>query len=209
MENEKPILAEITEYVKTQILSGELHSDQKISERSLCEQFSVSRTIVREALLALRADGWLYSKSKSGTYVAPVDRNEVLENYKARIPLEPLVLQMAYPNITPDDIREMEESIVKIKADPGLYYIYEIRLHMIYVRRTGNRYIEHFFESMSNTMERLAVLSSRRSGRMAQSLDEWNHIILCIKENDPQSAAAWLSRHLLNSLENFIRNNPE
>ena len=208
MENEKPTLYEITEYVKTQILSGELHSDQKISERSLCEQFSVSRTVVREALLVLRASGWLYSKSKSGTYVAPVDRDEVLENYRARIPLEPLVLQMAYPNITPEDIREMEESITAIKADPRLYYIYEIRLHMIYVRRTNNRYIEHFFEAMSDTMERLAVLSSRRSGRMAQSLDEWNHIIQALKEKDPQNAAAWLSRHLLNSLENFIRNNP-
>lgn len=52
------------------ILSGELAQGSKIpNEQTLCDQFSVSRTALREALKLLISKGLLLSKSKVGTTV--------------------------------------------------------------------------------------------------------------------------------------------
>lgn len=52
------------------ILSGDLVQGSKIpNEQTLCEQFSVSRTALREALKLLISKGLLLSKSKVGTTV--------------------------------------------------------------------------------------------------------------------------------------------
>ena len=100
-------IEQIVSDIKSNILNGKYKSHDKLTERVLCEQFNVSRTPIRQALLLMKEEGWLYSKSNSGTYVSPVDRNDVIENYKARMSLEPVVLEMAFPNITKGDIAEM------------------------------------------------------------------------------------------------------
>ena len=44
---------------------------QLLSEAELCEQFGVSRTVVRQALLGLARDGLIYRVKGRGSYVAP------------------------------------------------------------------------------------------------------------------------------------------
>jgi len=59
-----PVIAEISRYIKDEILYGRLAEHQRISERSIAERFSVSRTLVRESILLLKQEGFLYSKNK-------------------------------------------------------------------------------------------------------------------------------------------------
>lgn len=201
---------QIVSDIKSSILNGKYKSHDKLSERVLCEQFNVSRTPIRQALLLMKEEGWLYSKSNSGTYVSPVDRKDVIENYKARMSLEPIVLEMAFPNITKEDIAEMRRILKLVITCPAdHYYDNEHRLHMIYVNRANNRYVSLFFESMLFTMRRLAVLSSSVPSRVSQSIEEWVEIVNALDAGDPQTAARWLSRHMLNSYLNFLHNNPE
>lgn len=201
---------QIVSNIKSSILNGKYKSHDKLSERVLCEQFNVSRTPIRQALLLMKEEGWLYSKSNSGTYVSPVDRNDVIENYKARMSLEPVVLEMAFPNITKEDIAKMRRILELVTTCPAdHYYDNEHGLHMIFVNRANNRYISLFFESMLFTMRRLAVLSSSIPSRISQSIEEWTEIVNALDAGDPQTAARWLSRHMLNSYLNFLHNNPE
>ena len=79
LQNQQVIDA-IYQYVRDQILSGAYPENKKISERVIGERFNVSRTIVRSAFYELKKRGWLYTTSKSGTYVAPIDFEAVKEN---------------------------------------------------------------------------------------------------------------------------------
>ena len=109
-----PVTREISEFIKEQIMEGRYRAGDKISERTISEQFDVSRTIVREALLELKQNGWVRAEHKSGTYVAPLDRKRVEENYKARMAMEPTALMMAFPNLTEQDLAHMRENCEKI-----------------------------------------------------------------------------------------------
>lgn len=193
--------------IKNQILSGKYRSDARLSERTLCERFGVSRTVIRQAFLILKEGGWLYTIKNSGTYVAPVDYKEVEENYRARLSLEPIVLEMAYPNLTAEDLGTMRKILENIRSNPSKeQYLEETELHMVFVRRTNNRYVISLFENMQDTMNRLAVLSASEPTRMPKSLAEWGHVVEALENRDPHGAASWLSLHLHNSYKNFLFN---
>lgn len=198
---------EITDYLKEKILSGEFAVHDMVSERTICRQFNVSRTIVRQAFKTLKNSHWLYSRSAAGTSVAPVDYEEVVDNYKARIVIEPEVLLMAYPNISAVDIEEMKNSLQAIQtATIRDYYRLETGLHLLITHRSNNRFIIMAMEPMVETMNRLASLSIQGNDRVGASYTEWNEIITQLEKRDPQQAAFLLRRHMFNSFENFKKN---
>jgi GntR family transcriptional regulator len=66
-----PIFAQIRDLIEQAIASGELTPNRRIpSERELSLLLGVSRMTIRQALLAMIADGILYTRSGKGTYVA-------------------------------------------------------------------------------------------------------------------------------------------
>lgn len=70
--NQEESLAEQIYYaLKESIFSGDLKADEKLpSTRGLSEFLSVSRNVVMEAYEQLWAEGYLYAKEGSGTYVS-------------------------------------------------------------------------------------------------------------------------------------------
>lgn len=70
-KSSKPFYAQIRDYLLHQIHSEILKPHSKIpSERSLSEQFGVSRLTVNKALKELANDGLLYTQVGKGTFVA-------------------------------------------------------------------------------------------------------------------------------------------
>lgn len=68
-----PAYAQIAQTLRTQIENKELGPDDKLpAERSLMEQFKVSRMTIRHALKILRSEGLIYSKRGrgGGTFIA-------------------------------------------------------------------------------------------------------------------------------------------
>ena len=80
-----PIYRQIYENLRRQILSGALEARSKMpSTRTLAEQLSVSRMTVVNAYEQLLAEGYIEGISGSGTYVACVLPEEMLETKNAR-----------------------------------------------------------------------------------------------------------------------------
>ena len=62
--------------VRELIQAGELHRGERLpSERELCEQLGVSRTVVREAIKMLRASGLVKVRLGVGTFIAEEPAN--------------------------------------------------------------------------------------------------------------------------------------
>ncbi|MGA2642271.1 MAG: GntR family transcriptional regulator [Spirochaetia bacterium] len=70
-EGALPLYYQIIRIVERKIVEGSLRAgDQLPTEQELCDQYKVSRTTVRQALLQLVNDGVLYRKQGKGTFVA-------------------------------------------------------------------------------------------------------------------------------------------
>jgi GntR family transcriptional regulator len=74
-----PYYYQLEQILLDRIESGNWRPDQQVpSERELCEGFSVSRTVVRQALNELANKGFLYRRKGKGTFVAQPKVNESL-----------------------------------------------------------------------------------------------------------------------------------
>jgi DNA-binding FadR family transcriptional regulator len=73
---------QIAEQLRAGMLSGEFAVGSRLpAERDLSKQLSVSRSSVREALIALEVEGWVEVRTGSGIYV--LDRSKVNANINA------------------------------------------------------------------------------------------------------------------------------
>ncbi|WP_136685383.1 FadR/GntR family transcriptional regulator [Falsirhodobacter xinxiangensis] len=73
------LVSQVSETLRQTILSGELKPGDKLpSEARLTEAHGVSRTVIREAVAALRADGLVEARQGAGVFVLEPPRAEVL-----------------------------------------------------------------------------------------------------------------------------------
>lgn len=73
--------------IRADILNGEFPHGQRLLETSLAARYGVSRTPVREALVALQQDG-LIERVDNGFRVRTGTAEDIIEIYEARIALE-------------------------------------------------------------------------------------------------------------------------
>ena len=88
--NRNPVtLREIVlERMRGAILSGRFKSGERLVERTLCDQLGVSRSVVREVIRILEAEGLVESAGGRGPRVARLDWAQARQIYDIRLLLE-------------------------------------------------------------------------------------------------------------------------
>lgn len=203
-----PVVEEIIDFVKEQIMSETFVDGERISERFISEKFNVSRTIVREAMFELKRQGWIYAENKSGTYVAPMNLETMKQNYMARLALEPQILLMAFPNLDDGAIAKMRENCALMESaeTQALYSLREHEQHKIIYTYAHNVYVESFISQMMDSMVRVGAKAGRDEQRRFQCIGEWKSIIAALEKRDPLMAMSRFAQHIQKSYEVFMLN---
>jgi DNA-binding GntR family transcriptional regulator len=89
----------IYEELKSEIFDGRLRPSDVLAVDDLARRFGVSRTPVREALIALSNKGLLDARYHVGFIVTSIDVREIIETYHLRILLEKESVRLAVRNI--------------------------------------------------------------------------------------------------------------
>ncbi|RDL46101.1 GntR family transcriptional regulator [Marinomonas piezotolerans] len=95
---------ELVDRLKADILSGELERGRPLRQQELSRRYNISRIPVRDAIAALRGQGWLVAHGKAGAMVPELDWVEAEDLYQMRSMLECQLLKYAMPNITHEQI---------------------------------------------------------------------------------------------------------
>jgi GntR family transcriptional repressor for pyruvate dehydrogenase complex len=200
-----------------QIVSGRLKvGDRLPSEKEICEQFGVSRPVVREALLRLGADGLVTARQGLGTFVShqPVARIQTfaraqdvasyLRCQEVRIALEGDAARLAAERRTDEQMEAIEKAYVRFaqnaergRPDPQD----DLDFHASVAAAAQNDFylqvLEHINESLLGFM-RLS-LSLTRTGskqRTQRVLEEHSAIVDAIREQDGERARVAMQYHL-------------
>jgi GntR family transcriptional regulator / MocR family aminotransferase len=87
-KREIPLYRQIESYLRQAILSGSLAADTRLPAcRQLAQDLGVNRTTVENAYAALEADGLVFSRMGSGTYVLPHNPIPTIPKNSADAPL--------------------------------------------------------------------------------------------------------------------------
>ena len=105
----------IFQILKKRIIEMEYEPGEAISEKALIEEFKVSRTPVREALLKLSQIGLIEMVPRVGTFVTQIDLMMVKHAYEVKTNLEGLAAELASKRATEDEINELFVIIERFK----------------------------------------------------------------------------------------------
>jgi DNA-binding GntR family transcriptional regulator len=104
-----------TDQLRDAILAGRFEPGQRLKESELARELNTSRTPVREALLALQAEGLVALAPNRGATVRPYEIEDLDEMYSLRALLEGYAAARAATRITPEQLTALEESLERIE----------------------------------------------------------------------------------------------
>ena len=87
-ETPKTLRALVLERMRAAILSFRFRPGERLRERDLCDQLGVSRSVVREVMRHLEAEGLVQTVPNRGMIVAKLDASQAAEIYEIRALVE-------------------------------------------------------------------------------------------------------------------------
>ena len=200
-----------------QITSGRLKVGEQLpSEMDISERFGVSRPVVREALLRLRADGLITSHQGLGTFVThqPAPRVRTLAKaqdiatylrcQEVRITLEGDAARLAADRHTDEQLAAVlaaHQAFADGVRSGDLKPETDLAFHASIAQATGNDFyvtlLESIHESMTGLMRLTLGLTRTASKRRALTvLGEHTAIVEAICARDGEQARAAMQCHL-------------
>ena len=208
-----------------QIVSGHLNvGDQLPPESDLSERFGVSRPVVREALLRLRADGLVTAHQGLGSFVSsqPAPRVKTfagaenvasyLRCQEVRIALEGDAARLAALRRSAGQMAAIDEAHARFSASVAhgrMNAAEDLAFHSRITQATGNAYyqdvLDSTHEALSGFMRLTIRLTRTGSTRRAQKvLDEHAAIVEAIRAKDGDRARVAMQFHLDQARQRLI-----
>jgi len=208
------------------IRSGRLEPGARLpTEQALTSALGVSRTVVREAVAALRADGLVVTRRGSGAYVADptagpfriatpkaVVLGDVLEVMELRLAVEVEAAALAAERANRRQVAAIRAAWKAI--DQALHrgegaVAQDFAFHRAIADATGNRQFPRFLAFLgSHVIPRQSVRLSvdtpaERRAYLERIQHEHTRIVTGIAVHDPAEARRAMREHLTRSLERY------
>ena len=154
----------IYDVLRSKILRLELSPGADFNENELVDEFGVSRTPVREALIRLASDGFVRMLPNRSARVMPLDVDEVPELFEALELCMRATTRWAAVRHTKKDLDELrrlsQEFTAAAEAD-DYFAMSEVNkdFHMAVAACGGNRFVSKLYEILLSDTLRLANLS--------------------------------------------------
>lgn len=157
--------------IKKRIVGLEYEPGALLSEKKLAEEFKISRTPVREALIRLSGEGLVLIAPHTMARVAEVDFSRFRELMELRLILERGLARLAARNAGKTEIKAMEALAgLDLVMDLKSWLELDKKMHEILARAAQNRMLEEQLQSLRNHFERLVRMVGLFSDQLASSL---------------------------------------
>jgi len=150
--------AQIAEFMRTAILSGEIEPGEPVVESALAVRFGVSRGPLREAMRQLIDEGLLVSVPYTGTRVVDISVDDMNDIYSMRICLEKFAFEQIWDRRGPEFAVELEARntrlLAAIDAQEDVASIEaELNLHALAYEWCGNRILLQTWEGIRGRLQ--------------------------------------------------------
>lgn len=197
------------QFLKQAIMTRELSPGDKVSERTLAFKLKMSRTPVREAIYALRDEGWIAVAPWRGAVVRPVTRLEIDESTHLRMAIEPYAVELALSRIGAkemaylDSLTESQKHIAD-QAEADKFIAIDQNFHLYLAELTGNGKLLSIMRSLRDVHLRLGVEAVQIKQRYEATLCEHMTIVDALRSGDGTAAADAMRDHLRRTREALL-----
>ncbi|AYN94657.1 FadR family transcriptional regulator [Pseudomonas sp. LTJR-52] len=220
---------ELANILDSQIRDGQLSPGAKLpSEAQIMKAHGVSRSVVREALSHLQANGKVVTRQGIGTFVCePIIRlsgmidpssvetlQDVLSVVEVRISLESEAAALAAQRRSEAHLMQFRALLDRMQARARASSPSEdldMEMHLLIAQATGNRYFTEIMSCLSRELiPRMRLNKAFNESSLSQAYlerrdAEHEDIYNAIARQDAIGAAAAMRLHLSNSRERLVK----
>lgn len=195
------------------------------SSAMLCEEFGVSRTVIREALTSLKFAGRVTARQGAGVFVTDketrllsyeIGRTEdirsAMQILELRLGVELQSVALAAARRTPEALAEIAHAYDHLEAlqtdDAEIEARADFEFHLAIARATRNPHFPSFLEAVMESINFELLLKHRQSSRTYSAYlrkvnKEHAAILSAITQGDVKAARNAMRQHLEESLTRY------
>lgn len=220
---------QVAALLTAEIRAGRLSAGNKLpTEAALVAQFSVSRTVVREAVARLKSLGLVDSRQGSGVYVRAevfsplnfdaayaVSRQAVIQVVEVRRALEAEVAALAAQRRSAADVEQIRHAIAALEQavqDGGDGVDEDVRYHSAIAQAAHNPFLLGTLEYLGQFLRGVTRVTRANEARRAdfaqQVCREHDMISRAIEAGDAAGARKAATRHMDKAIERIKQADP-
>lgn len=163
------------------IISGSIEGGEQLIEGDLQQYFGISKTPLREAFRELERQGFVESFPRRGTFVKKIEVRDAEEVYLVRVNLEGMAGRLAYENMTPDRLQELQYELDGMeegakKRDSRMYMQHHDAYHDTFIRQSENHILIEILEKLRKQTNWHRFYFSYHDSHFAAALNSHRHI---------------------------------
>lgn len=226
MAEQKPqkLYEEIAARMLAQIQNGVLRPGDRLPpERTLAEEYGVSRTAIREALRSLEMMGCVESRVGEGTFIKAPSLSNIVDPFsmiiaqngkmgseliEARLILETEIAALAARRRTDAQLAELEKAVSEMAADienGGMGIEADEGFHGILAEAAGNEALSVMLNMCAGMLSRTRPITQSVKGVPKMALKDHSSICEAVRSQDEKAARRLMRTHLNRALRNLSK----
>lgn len=183
------------------IVSGQLPSGYRLVERTLVEQLGVSRSVIREAIRYLEAEGLVEVQPRSGPVVATLDWDRARQIYDIRLRLESAAAADCARSLTAASAADLRAALARLQkaqsaALPQELFDATTRFYEVIFTTAGHHIAWEIVQRLNGRISRLRALTLASKERHVSGQARIERIAEAILARDAEGAGRAVEDHL-------------
>jgi GntR family transcriptional regulator, rspAB operon transcriptional repressor len=208
---------QVLESLREAIMSMQLAPGSALDRNQLAEQFGVSQTPVRDALMRLSEEGLVVVRPQHATLVSKIDVAAAREAHFLRRSLELEIVRDLATQARESDLDGLRTQLALQKTlaarqDYRGFVAADKEFHRLTYVAAGMPRLWGLVQRMSGHVDRLRLLHLPTAGKTESIMRDHRAVVDAIARRDPDGAQAALRQHLsgtLASVDDIRRRHPD
>lgn len=190
---------DVLDRLRNMAIFYEFKPGEKLNEAELAESLGVSRTPVREALMALSYEGFLEASGR-GYVRRRLDVKEMKDLYELRLAIEKECCRYAAQRATDEQIAELGEYLVRSRSVAPSTSVNELveldeGFHARLAKMTGNAELEAMMVMISRRIRFMRWISMDGAMR-ASTQDQHKALLEALQARDAEKMQSLMTAHI-------------
>lgn len=195
---------QVYKIIKDKIIWHEIKMGERVIDKNIAEELSVSRSLVRQVFATLVKEELLILIPRNGFYVRKIDKREIEEIYNVRSVLEGYAVKLTVPKVSEKEIDQLEVIFNKAKKDLGKNKVNSFiktdeQLHKTLIDNCGNNYLKKIINRYNNHYIFFRVVDLSQIERAEESYFEHYEIFKAVKNRNIKLSSRLMEEHIINA----------
>lgn len=179
------------------------NADLRLDERSVSEQFGISRTPLREALAKLEQEGLVKVIPRRGVYIVRKSKDEILDMILVWAAVESMAARLVTEVATDAEIASLRKIVNQVERDQAPAHIDEysdsnVRFHQAILRLSRSEELLRVANQLFMHVRAIRTRSMAEDNRVNRSIVDHMEIVEAIEARHTERAERLVREHTLN-----------